>query len=459
MSTFAQAPPKPNVIVIFTDDHGWADLGANGARTDVRTPNLDALAGAGVRMTNGHVTAPQCVPSRAGLLTGRYQTRFGVETNDNGPLPAGEKTLADRMKAAGYATGMVGKWHLSEKGKEGDPDRARGKPAPAEDPFLPGRRGFDDYFCGTMTTFVASYGLDGRTFDDAPRRVKDERFRIDVQTEAALAFVDRHAKEPFFLYLAYFAPHVPLQADETYLARFPDVKEKERRLALAMISAVDDGAGRIVEALRKHGIEERTQVWFIGDNGAPITRGAWNGSLNDPLVGEKGMLTDGGTRTPYFVTWKGVLPAGKLYEKPVISLDVAATATAAAGLPPDAALDGTDLLPFLTGKKEGDPHDSLFWRWCGQAAVRAGRWKLVTLGADRRWLFDLESPEGERKNRTAEHPEVADGLEKRLRDWCAVQSPSGLPEQARAQDEAFYQAHLTGKGVPPQVRSLHTTPR
>ncbi len=429
------APARPNVVVVFTDDHGWADLGVQGVRSDLRTPHLDRLARDGARFTNGYVTAPQCVPSRAGLLTGRHQQRFGVEDNTKGPLPRSETTLADRLRAAGYATGMVGKWHLDQKQAPGG---GRGTSLPEH---LPGRHGFSEYFCGNLRRYHASHDLRGKPLPDAPAAVDDARFRIEVQTEAALSFVERHRSEPFFLYLSYFGPHTPIEATEAWMARFPDVADPKRRTALAMLAAIDDGVGRLRAKLAEAGLAERTLVFFVGDNGAPLRPDAWNGSLNEPLVGEKGMLTDGGTRVPFLAAWPGTIPAGTVYEPPVSALDVAATAVAGAGLAAE-GLDGADLVPFLRGERRGVPHEHLFWRWRSQAAVRSGPWKLVFLAPDRQWLFDLSSPEGERRDRAAEHPERVRAMRARLEAWCAGLAPPGFPAELHPQDAKFFADHL-----------------
>jgi uncharacterized sulfatase len=258
-----------------------------------------------------------------------------------------------------------------------------------------------------------------------------------VQTDAALAFIGRHRHTPFFLYLAYFAPHVPLESPEPYFSRTPARLPQARRQALAMIAAMDEGVGRLRSKLRELGLEKNTLVFFISDNGASVQREKF-GSLNDPLVGGKAMLTEGGIRTPFLAAWPGRLPAGKVYSRPVISLDVAATAVALAGLPPSEDLDGVNLMPFLLGAKAGDPHDALYWRWGSQAAIREGRWKLITLGSDKRYLFDLESREGETRNRVAEFPERAADLKAKLETWSAALKPPGLPTTLSRMDARHF---------------------
>ena len=386
------------MILIVADDLGAADVHAQSGRPEVKTPNLDALAAGGVRFASGYVAAPQCAPSRAAILTGRYPQRFGVEENDVGSLPESERTLAERLRDAGYATGQVGKWHVEGALEDGEPV-APG--AEGEGACTPERHGFTEWFCGSGCNYFASHDAAGKALPDPPARVPDPRARIGVQTEAALAFVERHAREPFFLYLAYSAPHFPLEAPEPYFSATPAELPPERRMALAMTGAIDESVGRIRAKLRALGLEGRTFVAFLSDNGATLKRGAWNGSLNEPYVGEKGMLTDGGVRVPFLAEWPGTLPAGRVYDPPVVSLDLTATALAAAGLPADPKLDGVDLVPFVTGQRTEPPHEGIFWRWRSQSGVRAGRWKLVRLGEDRRYLFDLADPAGETKNRLA----------------------------------------------------------
>jgi len=452
------APAKPNIILIYSDDHGFADLAAQKTDPDIRTPHLDAMARDGVRFLNGYVSAPQCVPSRAGVITGRYQQRFGVEDNLKGPLPLAELTIAERLKTAGYISGQVGKWHL-EPPPRSENDSARRKAAAADDrKFLPLGQGFEEYYTGPMNSFVASHDLKGHQLANAPQTLTDPRFRCVWQTDAALQFIDRHPRDPFFLYLAYYTPHVPLQSPEPWFARTPAHLPLERRQALAMIAAMDEGIGQIRARLAQLGLEKNTLIFFIGDNGAPLKDGAWNGSLNTPLTGEKGMLTDGGIRTPFLAAWPGTLPAGKIYDHPVINLDVAATAVAVAGLPHDPAIDGVNLLPFVRGEKSGAPHDALYWRWRSQAAVRTDRWKLILLGSEQKFLFDLHRPEGETKNRLADFPAVAAGLEKKLMAWDATLPPPPLPRAVVAQDQVFYDAHVLQPGAASTKRGRATQP-
>ena len=433
------AAERPNIIVIFTDDHGYADLSSQGVLADVKTPHIDELAQGGVRMTSGYVTAPQCMPSRAGLMTGRYQNRFGVESNGR-PLDGfnAQKTIAGRLKGAGYATGMTGKWHLG--------------PPPAIV-----THGFDDvyYKCANRPGW-ANFNLDGS--DRAPGAERSELYHLDVNSAAACAFIERHHEQPFFFYCAYRAPHVPLDAPPKYLERFPGKMPQRRRQALAMISAVDDGVGRILSTLRQYGLEEKTLIFLIGDNGAPLKihkldapggGPGWDGSLNDPLNGEKGMLAEGGICVPFVVYWKGQLDPGQAYRHPVISLDVAATAVALAGLPADPKLDGVNLIPYLRGQAEGPPHETLYWRWIAQSAVREGRWKYLRGGA-REYLFDLDADREEKHNLLAGHPEIAGKLRGKLARWAQQLSPPGLETKKMSVVwERYYDFYLDGKPAPP----------
>jgi len=420
----AEPSTKPNILLIYSDDHGWADVGAQGVDKDIRTPNLDALARDGVRFTRGYVTAPQCVPSRAAVLTGRYQQRFGVEDNNHGPLPLAERTIAELLMPADYTSGWVGKCHLDVVGSKREGQRILSD-------HMPHHQGFAEYFRGEMKRYHASHALDGRPFPDAPHLVHDDRFRVVVQTEAALSFLNRRAAEPgkpWFLYLAWYAPHVPLESPEPWFSRTPESLPLARRQALAMIAAMDDGLGQIREKLRAMGEEQDTLIFFIGDNGAPLGK-AWDGSINLPLAGQKGMVSEGGIRTPFVAAWPGHWPQGVVFDQPVSSLDVAATAVAAAGLPADTAVDGVDLTPFVMGTNAAAPHERLFWRWGSQAAVLEMPFKLIRLGDRPPLLFDVTEADGETaaRNLAERHPDVVERLDRHLAAWAAELVPPGFP--------------------------------
>jgi uncharacterized sulfatase len=432
------AETKPNIIVIYTDDHGYADLGIQGVVTDIKTPNIDQFARSGVLAKHGYSTAPQCVPSRAGLMVGKFQGRFNVD--HNGEDLAGfdkETTIAARLQKAGYATAQFGKWHL------GPTDQ------------IP-VHGFRHVFSqNSQRPFSANITLDGqdRPMSDLP----PEMYHVDGCSHAAAALIERYKDTPFFLYIAYRAPHVPLDAPKKYLDRFPGKMPERRRQALAMLSAVDDGVGLLTTTLKKHGLTEKTLLFLIGDNGAPlkITKAdepgggaGWDGSLNNPLNGEKGMLAEGGMHTPFVITWPGTIPAGQTYVHPISALDVAATAAALASLPTQPGdLDGVNLLPYLKGDIRTPPHGALYWRWAAQSAIRDGNWKLLR-GGNREYLYDLGTDLEEKHNLAAKHPDIASRLRAKLTAWSAELNPPGLALGPMAPTwNNYFDYYLEGKSV------------
>lgn len=363
-ATIIAAESQPNVVIIVADDMGYADVGFHGCK-DIPTPNLDSLAAGGVRFTNGYVTGLYCSPTRAGLMTGRYQQRFGHETNGGGPgggLPISETTIADRLKAAGYVTGAVGKWHLG-----------------ANPEFHPQRRGFDEFF--GFLAGAHTYFAQGRpSVLRGTEPVDEKEYLTDAFGREAVAFIERHKDQPFFLYLAFNAVHTPMEATDERLAKFASTEDPKRRTYAAMLYAMDEAIGRVLKTLEASGLEKKTLVTFCSDNGGPTMPGTTiNASSNAPLRGSKRTSLEGGIHVPFVLRWTGKLPAGKVYESPVIQLDLLPTALAAAGVKPDPEwkLDGVDLLPYLLGEKQGKPHDTLYWRMNQQMAIRQGDWKLV----------------------------------------------------------------------------------
>jgi arylsulfatase A-like enzyme len=465
LSWVAAAAPgsarPPNIIVILTDDQGWADLSCQGSTKDVRTPHLDRLAAGGVRCTAGYITAPQCSPSRAGLITGRYQQRFGFDTIPDCPLPLEEQTIAEMLPPA-YVSGAVGKWHL-------DPNHTSAKwiaenltaaeravkPTPIPDRWLraysPLGQGFRECFSGEMQGYLATFDLKGNELARSGERVRTNAYRLETQTAAAVQFIRRQREQPFFLYLGYFGPHVPLEAPPRYLQRFPGDMPERRRYALAMLSAIDDGVGRILDTLQELKLEQETLLFYTSDNGAPlmltkpdalpITENGWDGSLNDPFRGEKGMLSEGGIRVPFLVRWPGKVPAGKVFDLPVSSLDMAATALAAAGMKIPGHLDGVDLRPYLDGTKTGRPHEDLYWRFWNQAAVRSGDWKYIKAGPNKEFLFDLQADPTESRNLAASEPVRKRELVSRLEAWTKQVRPPGMPKQALNVQEQRWFGH------------------
>ena len=447
----AEPARRPNIVFIVADDLGYGELGSYGGK-EIPTPHLDRLAAEGVRYTQGYVTASFCAPSRAALLIGRYQTRFGYEHNPTGALnadpriglPTTLRTVADHLRDSGYATALVGKWHLGGTA-----------------PFHPRRRGFDEFF-GFLHeghTFVPPPGdgvvswlrrptlpdgtkgrwtsPDGRTiwsthlgrhepdYDaDNPllreSQPVDERAHLtDAFAREACSFIRRHATQPFFLYLAYNAVHSPMQGADAYLKKFAHIPDIHRRIFAAMLAHLDDSVGTVLAQLRESDLERDTLVVFLSDNGGPTRELT---SRNTPLRGEKGSHFEGGVRVPFLVRWPARLPAGIVNATPVISLDLTATALAAAGVNvPADTLDGVDLAtpPAATPR-------TFYWRAGPRAAVRSGDWKLLrepARGAPGPWqLYDLATDVSEQTDLAARHPERVAELSARWEKWSAAQS-------------------------------------
>ena len=405
-------PRRPNIVVIVADDLGYADLGCQGA-ADIPTPHIDSLARNGVRFTNGYVSGPVCSPTRAGLMTGRYQQRFGHEFNPGANasasvgLPRSEVTLADALKSAGYTTGAVGKWHLGM--------------APA---FHPLRRGFDEFFgfLGGSHWYTDAKQDPLNPIMRGSEVVDEKEYLTDAFTREAVAFIARRSRTPFFLYLTYNAVHAPLQATGKYLDRFRGIGDEKRRTYAAMASAMDDGVGAVLRKLKETGLEQDTLIFFFSDNGGPV---GVNGSSNAPLSGAKGMVREGGIRVPFIVQWPRRIAGGKTYDYPAISLDVFPTAVAAARgkLPGDRVIDGVEVVPFLTGEERGAPHDTLFWRLGDRRAVRRGDWKLMRTGADAPALYDLSRDVSESSDLARDQPSVARDLHQELERWESQLAP------------------------------------
>lgn len=417
---------QPNVLVIVADDLGYGELGCQGFTQEIPTPNIDSIAANGVRFTSGYVSCPYCSPTRAGLLTGKYQQRFGHEFNP-GPaaatpptvgLPVTETTIGNRLRAAGYATGWIGKSHQGY--------------APQ---FHPLKRGFDEFygFLGGKHDFFSAAGDPADPIVRGTEPIAEIDYTTDAFGREAADFIQRHKGGPWLCYLAFNAVHMPLQATEKYLARFANVEDPKRRTFAAMLSAMDDAVGVTLAAIRRNGLEDDTLVVFLSDNGGPtasITSG------NGPLRGFKSQTWEGGIRVPFVMQWKGRLPAGTVDDRPVIQLDILPTALAAAGvtLADKETLDGVNLIPFLTGGDSGFPHESLYWRFGPQIALRKGDWKLVkapdgggvnggskdgratTVGAQ---LYNLKHDIGERENLAEKHP---DKLHELTAAWEAIDS-------------------------------------
>lgn len=404
------AVSKPNVIVILTDDQGYADVGFNGS-TEIPTPHIDRIANEGVRFDQGYVSFPVCGPSRAGLLTGRYQSRFGFDLNPSenpddprAGLPVSEKTFAEVLSPAGYTSMISGKWHMGLH-----PD------------FHPNNRGFDEFYGflnGGHNYFTSKLrDLDPRKVRASSQLYQDllmrndkkivtDGYLTDLLSDEAANFIDDNKDQPFFLFLSYNAPHVPMHASKKYLDRFPNIKDDKRRTYAAMVSAVDDGVGQVLNRLDVHGIADNTMVFFLSDNGGPLKR-AVNASSNAPFQGGKGTMFEGGVRVPFAMRWPDKVKAGIDYPHPVSSLDILSTAVAGSGVDTtgNKPLDGVDLVPFLNQQDFEDmPHDQLFWRYRDNTenkydyiAVLEGETKYIRRNRGE-MLFNLENDLGEENN-------------------------------------------------------------
>ena len=417
----AAAADKPNIVIILADDMGYGDLSCYGSK-QIQTPHIDALAAGGVRCTNGYVSGVVCAPSRAGLMTGRYQNRFGFEHNivgtaeyydaDHVGLPTDEVTMADRLKAIGYRTGCIGKWHLGNRKA-----------------MHPNSRGFDYYF-GRLK----GHGYFPKVSDKAIYRQREPVDRIDVPyttdwyTAEAIDFIDRAGDEPWFLYLAHDTPHTPLQAKEDDLARYSHIANKTRRTICAMQHCLDQNVGRLVQHLKATDQFENTLIVFFSDNGG-VVKGT-NQSINAPLRGEKAMFTDGGMHVPFIFSWPaGGVPHGAIYDQPFLSLDLLPTLLAAAGEPwklnngkeDGRQYDGVNLLPFLRGQRGDEhPHETLYWRITHRgAAIRHGDWKLVRTPHLPPQLYDLATDVSEQYNLAKSRPDKVAELQRRLAEWEA----------------------------------------
>lgn len=410
----ADRAPKPNVVLFFVDDMGYGELGCYGSK-DLRTPHIDGIAKNGVRCTAGYVTAPSCSPSRAGLLSGQYQQRFGHEINpekefrDTFGLNRDIKTIGDRMRAAGYKTGAIGKWDLGRQVEDN-----------------PINRGFDFYYghiVGARNYWPLKRGPGHIVVSRGPDNLVRETQYLTYQlTDGALEFIDTYRDDPFFLYVAYNAPHVPFQAPDDAIARNRHIESEKRRTYAGMITALDDSVGRVLKKLRDLGIEENTMILFISDNGSPSQARNCRGYIDEnnlPLREGKGTLYEGGIRVPFIVQWKdGGLPTATTYDRPVSSLDVLPTALTVAGVTPPSDLPGVNVLPYLKGKKSNeDPVEALYWRYEGYRALRVGDWKGVSDPKEGTGLFNLAKDLGEQNNLIQDDPEKAAELESLWRRW------------------------------------------
>lgn len=418
----SQSIQKPSVIVILTDDQGYADVGFNGS-VDIPTPNIDRIAANGTKFSSGYVSYAVCGPSRAGLITGRYQDKFGFADNplfapndSTMGLPLSEETLGDYLQKASYKTSIIGKWHLGSHQK-----------------LHPNHRGFDEfygflggghqYFPENLTLqdefeVVSEYGSYRTKLLRNKERVEETEYLTDAFSREAVSFIERNHENPFFLFLSYNAPHGPLQATEKYLNRFPDISNEKRKTYAAMVSAVDDGVGNILDLLEELEIEENTIVFFLSDNGGPTPD---NASDNKPLRGKKGDFFEGGVRVPFAIQWKGVIPEGVTYEHPIISLDIFGTIAGLIGAPTKNDLDGVNLIPYLKGENQNAPHEALFWRnhRAERYAIRTADFKVIS-EPTRQFLFNIKSDISEKRNLASDNQVQLNDLTKKISSWKSL---------------------------------------
>ncbi len=416
------ATDKPNLIVVMTDDLGYADVGFNGCK-DIPTPNIDRIANEGVSFTNAYTSYSVCGPSRAGFMTGRYQQRFGFERNPqyrpNDPnmgLPNDEMTIAESLVQVGYKSTVIGKWHLGAN-KEAHHPLNRGFTE------FYGHLGGGHRFFPEELTIEDSYAINGETDsyrtwimrDHEP--VKTDKYLTDEFSDEAISFVERNADEPFFMFLSYNAPHLPLQATDECLQRFNHIKDPERKTYAAMVSAVDDGVGRLLDTLEDLDIDENTVICFLSDNGGPERK---NASDNGPLREGKSSNYEGGFRVPFALKWEGQV-APTVYDFPISSLDIFATIADLSNSPvnADKPLDGVNLIPYVQGKNKKAPHQSIYLRKFDQKryAVRNGDYKLVVNGEVKE-LYNLSKDIGEKNNLASKMPEKVKSLDAILMEWA-----------------------------------------
>jgi arylsulfatase A-like enzyme len=357
---------------------------------------------------------------------------YPTEAKENTGLPLSEITMAQVLKKGAYATGAVGKWHLGVNG-----------------PFHPLARGFDEYygFLGGATNYlteetpqpVVAKSLDAPLYPVGRKppwppimrgreTVTEDEYLTDAFGREAVAFIERHKQEPFLLYLAFNAIHEPFQATARYVDRVANIENERHRVLAAMTVALDDNIGKVLDTLRKNGLEDDTVVFFFSDNGAPTYSGAGS---NGPLSGCKCTMFEGGIRLPFCMQWPGHVPGGQVYREPIMSFDLLATFASQAGaaLPTDRVYDGVDLIPHLTGKASRPPHEMLFWRGGRNLAARKGKWKLLQLGEDRTHLYDLATDIGEKKDISASHPDVVKGMRAALKEWNShMHAPLWAPQ-------------------------------
>ncbi|MEM7371123.1 MAG: sulfatase-like hydrolase/transferase [Bacteroidota bacterium] len=416
----------PNIILILADDAGYADFGFMGSE-DLETPRIDELAEDGVIFTDAHVSASVCAPSRAGLITGKYQHRFGHECNDI-PLDNGldlqEKTIASALKTKGYQTMVVGKWHLG-----------------LGEAYHPNQRGFDEFY-GFLAGARSYFPSEKEDQPGHPRAILENQihrtfdgYLTDVLGDKSVDFIDRNKETPFFLFLSFNAVHTPMHAKEEHLEKY---KDHPRQKLAAMTWSMDENIGKVMDKLKQEGIYDKTLIFFLSDNGGASN----NQASNLPLKGWKGNKYEGGHRVPFTVTWKDQFEGGVSYDGLTSSLDIMATAIRAAGIEAGISwgLDGTDLLPVLKGERKIEPHFDLYWRKDKMAAARSGEYKLIRLDDYGYRLYNVEADLSETVDVQSSLPNQFTQLKSNLEKWeNEMQAPRWL--EVEVWNEVTYEIH------------------
>lgn len=403
---------QPNILILLADDAGYADFGFMGSE-DLKTPNIDKIAAEGVTFSDFHVSGSVCSPSRAGLLTGRYQQRFGHEQNLGSILgmDTTETTLADILRDNGYATACIGKWHLGDDAE-----------------YHPNQRGFDEFYgmiSGHRSYFPDKPGSkrNAKSVQHNGTYVDFEGYYTDVLGHKAIEFIKKNQDQPWFTYLSYTAVHTPMEATKEDLALF---EGHSRQTLAAMTWALDRSVGEVIKALEETGQLDNTIIYFFSDNGGPSLS---NQSSNYPLKGVKGMEFEGGHRVACAMKWKGHFPEGKKYDELTSSLDVFTTSIKAAGIETTTGkpLDGVDLKPYVNNKITGAPHASLFWRISPWAAGRVGEFKIVRADSLGAVVYNLSESIGEDVNLAEKNPALLDKMSKALVEWEKETIPQRWP--------------------------------
>ena len=390
---------KPNIIVILVDDAGYVDFGFMGSK-DLQTPNIDKLAKSGVVFTDAHVSATVCAPSRAGLITGKYQQRFGFEANGTGGIGLSNDvtTIADVFKENGYNTYALGKWHLGEEVSD-----------------HPNQRGFDEFYgflAGSRSYFPIENPSKEKMLQHNGERVVFEGYITDVLGDQSIQFVEDSKDKPFFMYLSYNAVHTPMHAKKEDLEKF---KNHPRQKLAAMTWSLDKNVGKLIEKLEELGKRDNTLIYFLSDNGGAHN----NQSSTGELKGWKGNKFEGGHRVPFVVSWPKMIEGNRIFSGLTSSLDIFTTSLSASRIEKveNLILDGVDLLPYLNNKKQGSPHKTLFWRKLEESAVRMGDFKMINLDNYGTVLYNLNTDLREKINISLQNSSKLENMFSSYKTW------------------------------------------